>query len=304
MKGDSMDKRRFFIIISVAATLLFISLACSTQDLPNLVKKQAGFAVQTGEAVAKTQAVHMVETAFQQAGTQAPEAMSTLQAQAATQLPILMKTLQIQAGTQGVNLVGTLLAQMKTSEVNLFTSSGPFRSPAKGFLGLKYHQDIGDGLGLHPGLDIWSNQQVGKIWTDTGNQRGNPVYAAADGRLGATGGGVEICHPKLDKKQWPDLPDTLVCTYYGHLKDLPEPLAQLEKDQCPNQMLDVKQGDLLGYMNYDTTENSKSVHLHFAVVKQTADGCWTDELADGNTMDPMPYLGLDAKNYDWLSAFP
>lgn len=203
--------------------------------------------------------------------------------------------------TQGPPLIeaGATEAAEALATLQASQTSAPFLIPAAGYLGLQYKGDYGDGRGMHSGIDIWPS-------TDplNGGQRGNPIYAVYKGKLGRTGSGVEICHPKLDAERWPDLPAHLVCTYYGHLTDLPEKFARLGKDTGPNELVEVEQGELLGYMDHtDMASNSGIVHLHFSVVLQK-NGYWTDERVLENTLDPFVYLAIDASNYEWLDQFP
>ncbi len=175
----------------------------------------------------------------------------------------------------------------------------PFIPPTTGYIGLEYKQAYPDGS-LHTGIDVWASE-TGR----NGEQRGSPVYAVLGGKLGRTGSGVEICHPALDLALYPDLPSSLVCTYYGHLTDFPDEIAALRKDGCPANRIDVEQGDLLGFMDIPRNSNNGIVHLHFSVVKQNPDnGCWTDERVMVNTLPPLLYLGLEDREYGWLVEFP
>ena len=176
----------------------------------------------------------------------------------------------------------------------------PFGVPASGYLGLQYLAPYDDNRGLHHGIDIWAAPERAN-----GGQRGNAVFAVESGRLGRTGSGVEICHETLDAQRWPFLPNHSVCTYYGHLADLPDHIAEAGFDSCPRGLVEVERGELLGYMDHtDMVSNSGIVHLHFSVVNQAANGCWTSELSQANTLDPMLYLGLRGSDYDWWTEFP
>lgn len=236
---------------------------------------------------------------------------STEQAQIQTQVAIAGKTAAAEAGdfaqTQAAQLKQTAESSIQTEAAGAFATlvasqqKAPFIVPANGYIGLKYKQPYGDSRGNHAGIDIWASTEA-----LNGGQRGSPVYAVFDGKLGRTGSGVEICHPKLDSIRWTQLPSDLVCTYYGHLVDLPEKFINLPKDTCPKGLVDVKQGELLGYMdNKDMVANSGIVHLHFSVVIQNpANGCWTNETNLNNTLDPFPYLGINGDDYEWLAKFP
>ncbi len=175
----------------------------------------------------------------------------------------------------------------------------PFILPTSGYLGLKRGNAYGPGNTRHTGIDIWASLSNGRVWTDAQNERGNPVYAVHDGWLGLAGSGVQVCHPPLDDERWPYLPAYRICSYYGHLKGIPRAFWQA---YCPDSAAAVRQGDLLGYMDYDS--EGDSVHLHFSVVMQGKDGCALDERRYGYTVTPFPYFGLDAAKYHWLDEFP
>jgi hypothetical protein len=199
-------------------------------------------------------------------------------------------TLAVDVKTEVPNVIDTLVAK----------KTAPFMPPTSGYMGLKYKEPYENG-DKHAGIDIWAS-------TDPNNdgKLGNPVYAVMGGKLGITGSGVEICHPQLDKNLYPDLPAYLVCTYYGHLSNLPEKFSRLRKDVCPADLVKVDAGDPLGDMENDNmVSNSGIVHLHFSVVFQNPEnGCWTSELNLANTLDPFKYLGLNEKKYDFFDPFP
>lgn len=233
------------------------------------------------------------------------------QAQIQTQVAIIGKTSAAEARqfaeTQAAQIKQTAKARISTEGAGAFATlvasqqKAPFKKPTYGLMGLKYKESYGDIRGIHKGIDIWASKDPAN-----GKQLGAPVYAVYDGKLGRTGSGVEICHPKLDINRWTQLPFDLVCTYYGHLTDLQKKFVDLPKDACPNGLVEVKQGDLLGYMdNKDMIANSGIVHLHFSVVKQNpTNGCWTNETNLENTLDPFIYLGLKGDDYQWFTQFP
>ncbi|MNP23210.1 Murein DD-endopeptidase MepM [compost metagenome] len=107
-------------------------------------------------------------------------------------------------------------------------------------------------LSLHSGLDI-------------GGQTGDPVYAAADGKVidtgysSARGNYVTLSHPSG------------LLTNYMHLSQV-----TVSKDT------DLKQGEKLGELG--STGRSTGPHLHFEVVK------------NGTTIDPELYLKVPGED--------
>ena len=312
-----MNRKRVLMSqLAALAAIMFVILSCGTPQ--QLIQTQASSLQKTAGAeagrIAKTEAAKLQDTAGAKistmavdARTQIPELAGTLAVQAQTQVPQVVGTLSIEAQTQVPEALGTLSINAQTQIPNFLSTlsapggSAPFKPPSYGYLGMKYKQTLPDNRGQSSGIDIWTSTDP-----SNGGQRGNPVYAAAAGRLGRMTLGLAICHPLLDPLKWSGLPSPLVCTLYDYLVDLPPQFASLAANSCPNGLVDVNQGDLLGYMDQtDMTRNAGVVHLHFVVVQQNpVDGCWTDERTLSNTLDPMAYLGLDPNKYSWLSLFP
>jgi len=57
----------------------------------------------------------------------------------------------------------------------------------------------------------------------------------------------------------------------------------------------VQAGTLLGYQgNYSgDPANPTGIHLHFSIVLDDGAGNFRNELEIDNTVDPLPYLGID-----------
>ena len=57
----------------------------------------------------------------------------------------------------------------------------------------------------------------------------------------------------------------------------------------------VRAGTLLGYQgNYSGDPNSPTgIHLHFSIVLDDGNGTYKNELDIRNTLDPLPYLGIE-----------
>jgi len=177
----------------------------------------------------------------------------------------------------------------------------PLGLPARGYTGLRHLEAYQSNQEIHLGVDFWATRRLGTVWSDEANQRGNPVFAVGGGKLGRTKGGVYICHAPLDTAEWSNLPDLSVCTFYYNLKDMPDQINRLKVDACPKNLVDVKRGDVLGYMDYDPKMDA--VLVRFVVVKQVK-GCPADPTKSENTYDPFLYMGLDGENFDWLVEFP
>ncbi len=310
------NKRVLSLKLAGLATVLFILLSCGSvqQIVQTQANKVADTAVAGGGQFAETQAAILEKTAGVSLGTlavdaqtQIPQVAGTLAVQAQTEVPQAAGTLSIEMQTQGPQAIGTLGVVAETQVPNFLstfaaqTGSAPFKPPTFGYLGLKYKQERQDKSGLSNGIDIWAATDP-----TNGGQRGNPVYAVFGGKLGRTALGVTICHPALDLLKYPGMPFPLVCTFYEHLSDMPAPIAGLKVNDCPNSLVEVKQGDLLGYMDQkDMKANSGVVHLTFGVVQQNpATGCWMDPSNIANTLDPFVYLGKDPSQYSYLSVFP
>jgi hypothetical protein len=58
----------------------------------------------------------------------------------------------------------------------------------------------------------------------------------------------------------------------------------------------VSAGTILGYQgNYSADPNNPvGMHLHFSIVLDDGQGHFRNELEIGNTLDPTPYLGIEA----------
>ncbi len=276
-----MDEKRRGIIAFLLVLLIVIS-SCTPNDqkqIENVIKELAG-------------------KAEKDLNSQADQAAKTAQAKFATLAAAAQATVtsvfgELLAQEEKPNVFGTIIARTQ--------SAAPFIPPTIGYMGLHYKEAYTGTQILHQGVDIWAS----KVKNNDGN-RGNPVYAVLGGKLGRTGSGVEICHPSIDTFAYKNLPFTLVCSYYAHLTDLPAKFANLPKDTCPNNLAKVETGELLGYMdNKDMVSNNGIVHLHFSVVKQNPqNGCWTNELNIGNTLDPFVYLGIKTSDYPWWAKFP
>jgi hypothetical protein len=159
----------------------------------------------------------------------------------------------------------------------------PFVMPTDGLIGFLW----GDSFRLghsHQGLDIFGGPILGVV----------PVVAAYDGYLTRNSNwrsAVIIRHPED-----PLSPGRQIWTYYSHMAD-PEGNSYIVP-QFPPGTTDafVEAGTMLGYQgNYSgDAANPAGIHLHFSIVLDDGYGHYRNELEIRNTLDPLPYLGINS----------
>ena len=138
--------------------------------------------------------------------------------------------------------------------------------------------------GGHEGIDIWTNSNgtglSGEIY-----DKGNPVYAACDGKVSNVweeNGDVSIICDPLDQMFEEKVPSLEVKTLYGHMADQfsDEVFILVAKGDK------IQKGDLIGYQGnrcYYAPEN-RVVHLHF--------GVYDVRTAIHKPMNPEAYIGV------------
>jgi peptidoglycan LD-endopeptidase LytH len=108
--------------------------------------------------------------------------------------------------------------------------------------------------------------------TDIMAPRGTPIHAVQEGTIRklfvSKAGGNTIY--EFD-------PDSIYCFYYAHLDRYAEGL---------HEGMDVKKGDVIGYVGSTGDALRKAPHLHFAIVKLAADKKWWE----GTAINPYPIL--------------
>lgn len=158
----------------------------------------------------------------------------------------------------------------------------PFVMPTDGIIGFLRGDSFGIGH-QHQGLDIFGSSQLNQA----------PVVAAYDGyltRLSDWRSAVIIRHPDdplhAGRQIW---------TYYSHMAD-PQGNSFVAVEYPPGTSeVFVTAGTLLGYQgNYSGDPASPTgIHLHFSIVEDDGFGSFKNELEIRNTLDPLPYLGID-----------
>lgn len=163
----------------------------------------------------------------------------------------------------------------------------PFVMPTDGIIGFLWGDSFRFGH-AHQGLDIFGPPELNQA----------PVVAAYDGyltRLSDWRSAVIIRHPDdplQDGRQ--------IWTYYSHMAD-PDGNSFIASEFPPGTTeVFVTAGTLLGYQgNYSGDPSSPTgIHLHFSIVLDDGFGNFRNELEIRNTLDPLPYLGIDPDAID------
>ena len=158
----------------------------------------------------------------------------------------------------------------------------PFVMPSDGIIGFLWGDSFGIGH-LHQGLDIFGSTELNLT----------PVVAAYDGYLRRDSdwrSAVIIRHPDDPLHR-----GRQIWSYYAHMAD-PEGNSFIMSEFPPGSMeVFVTAGTLLGYQgNYSgDPANPTGIHLHFSIVLDDGSGAFKNELDIRNTLDPLPYLGID-----------
>jgi murein DD-endopeptidase MepM/ murein hydrolase activator NlpD len=164
--------------------------------------------------------------------------------------------------------------------------SAPFLMPTDGLIGFFWGDSLQPGH-PHQGLDIFGP-------TGPNGLGETPVVAAHDGyltRLPDWRSAVIIRIPSD-----PLEPSRQIWMYYAHMADA-QGNSFIEPGFPPGtQEVFVRAGSLLGYQgNYSADpDNPTGMHLHFSIVLDDGHGHFKNELDIRNTLDPSPYLGIEA----------
>lgn len=161
--------------------------------------------------------------------------------------------------------------------------------PTNGYVGFGWDDSFRPGH-RHSGLDIFSPDGAVNV---------TPVLAAYDGYLTREAewkSTIILRHPAFPAVPAAGLPaGEQIWTYYTHMASRDGSQSFVASTFPPGSHdVFVKAGTLLGYQgNWAGSQwQFTGLHLHFSVVKSTADGSYADEREIANTYDPIPFLGL------------
>jgi murein DD-endopeptidase MepM/ murein hydrolase activator NlpD len=161
--------------------------------------------------------------------------------------------------------------------------------PTSGYVGFGWDDSFRPGH-RHSGLDIFSPDGAVNI---------TPVLAAYDGYLTREAewkSTIILRHPAFPAVPAAGLDEgEQIWTYYTHMASRDGSQSFVAATFPPGTHdVFVKAGTLLGYQgNWAGSQwQFTGLHLHFSVVKSTADGSYADERDITNTYDPIPFLGL------------
>lgn len=165
----------------------------------------------------------------------------------------------------------------------------PMLFPTTGFIGVEYGDSFRPGHN-HSGFDIFS---------PAGEENITPIIAAYDGYLTREAdwfSTVIIQHPEFTQ-EYPELAQgETLWTYYTHMGSTDGTMSFVS-DEFPAGTYNkfVEAGTLLGFQGRwsGTPDSPTGLHLHFSIVKSTADGGFDDETDYRNTYDPVAFLGVE-----------
>lgn len=170
-----------------------------------------------------------------------------------------------------------------------YCPDAPMMFPSDGFIGVGY----GDGappMYEHTGYDIFS---------PAGGDNITPIYAAYDGYLTRESNwlsSVIIRHPDFD--HLPELTGgQQIWTYYTHMASADGSEIYVSPDfPAGTREKFVEAGTLLGYQGTWSGRPNDPVglHLHFSIPITLEGGGYANETMIENTLDPAPFLGVEA----------
>lgn len=158
----------------------------------------------------------------------------------------------------------------------------PFLLPTDGFIGFLWLDSFKIGH-RHQGIDIFGGAGPNQT----------PVIAAYSGYLTRQPDWKSSLIIRIPDD--PLQPGRQIWTYFTHMAD-PQGSSFISPEFPPGiEEKYVEAGTLLGYQgNFSGDPNNPTgVHLHFSIVKDSQ-GKYLNELDSRNTLDPSPYLRLNA----------
>jgi murein DD-endopeptidase MepM/ murein hydrolase activator NlpD len=160
----------------------------------------------------------------------------------------------------------------------------PFIIPTSGFIGLLWRDTARpySTTRPHSGLDIFGSGSVGTV----------PIYAAYDGYLTRQHDWHSTVIIRHDD---PLQPRRRIWTYYTHMASR-DGTEDYISEEFPAGTINkfVPQGTLLGYQGLYNPPFPIAMHLHFNIVTSNPDGSFKNEAITENSLDPSPYLGVNA----------
>jgi len=177
--------------------------------------------------------------------------------------------------------------------------SAPFVFPTDGYLGFFWGDTFRPGV-RHQGLDIF-----GPTGPDGLGQ--TPVVAAYAGYLTRQPDWRASVIIRIPSD--PLQPRRQIWIYYTHMADAEGNSFIAAAFPPGTAERFVSAGTLLGYQgNYSADpDNPVGMHLHFSIVLDDGQGHFRNELEIANTLDPTPYLGIEADAHrigDRISTCP
>jgi murein DD-endopeptidase MepM/ murein hydrolase activator NlpD len=163
----------------------------------------------------------------------------------------------------------------------------PFLLPTDGYLGFGYGDSWRPGH-RHTGFDIFSPLGLNET----------PVLAAYAGYLTRSSDWISTVIIRVPDD--PLQPGRQIWVYYTHMAD-PDGASFVDAAFPPGtEEIYVEAGTLLGHQgNYSGDPgNPTGTHLHISIVRDDGRGHFLNETRLENTLDPSPYLGLQAGVYD------
>ncbi len=164
----------------------------------------------------------------------------------------------------------------------------PFIIPSSGYLGVGWNDGAWP-LYQHTGLDIFSAE----------GENITPIYAVYDGYLTreeSWRSAVVIRHPDFE-----ELPEITkgreFWTYYTHMASVDGETSFIAEAFPPGtREVFVEQGTIIGYQgswsgSVERTDMSR--HLHISLPLTDSDGSFMNETEIRNTLNPIPFFGLE-----------
>lgn len=163
----------------------------------------------------------------------------------------------------------------------------PFLLPTDGYVGFGYGDSWRPGH-RHTGFDIFAPTGLDAT----------PVLAAYPGYLTRLPEWVSTVIVRVPED--PLEPGRQIWVYYTHMAD-PNGVSYIDAAFPPGTFeVYIEAGTVLGRQGNFSGDpgNPTGIHLHISIVRDDGQGAFLNETRMENTLDPSPYLGLEAGVYD------